>query len=87
MTEWVACRCICIIRTWHFEPWPETGGIAMPASAHTMMTSDSTNDQLLRIALRETMPTSLLPAATQPSVTGVTVLWFDGAGVNMVVVR
>lgn len=20
VTEWVACRCICTIRTWHFEP-------------------------------------------------------------------
>src|ERR1019366_3948719 len=28
VTEWVAYRCICTIRTWHFEPWPGAGGIA-----------------------------------------------------------
>jgi hypothetical protein len=48
------------------------------------MTNDSTNDKLLRIALREIMPISLLLAATQPSVTSVTTLWFDGAGVKRV---
>ena len=80
VTEWAACRCIGAIRTWHFEPWPEAGGIARPASAHRTMTNDSTNDKLLRIALREIMPISLLLPATQPSVTNVTVLWFDGAG-------
>ena len=80
VAEWVACRCIGAIRTWHFEAWPEAGGIAKPASAHRTMTSDSTNDQLLRIVLREIMPISLLLPATQPSVTSVTVLWFDGAG-------
>jgi|ERR1035438_1765266 hypothetical protein len=84
VTEWVACRCIGAIRTWHFEPWPEAGGIARPASAHRTMTNDSTNDKLLRIALREIMPNSLLLLATQPSVTGVTARWFDGAGVKRV---
>ena len=49
-----------------------------------MMTSDRTNDKLLRIALREIMPNSLLLAATQPSVTSVTVLWFDGTEVKRV---
>jgi hypothetical protein len=87
VTGWVACRCICTIWTWHFEPWPEAGGIARPVSAHRTMTSDSTNDQLLRIALREIMPILLLLPATQPSVTNVTVLWFDGAGLKMVPLR
>lgn len=82
VTEWAACRCIGAIPTWHLEPWPEAGGIARPASAHRTMTNDSTNDKLLRIALREIMPISLLLAATQPSVTSVTALWFDGAGVK-----
>src|ERR1022692_528433 len=82
VTEWVACRCICTIRTRHFEPWPDADGIARPVSAHRMMTSDRTNDKLLRIALREIMPISLLLPATQPSVTNVTVLWFDGAGLK-----
>ena len=86
VTEWVACRCIGAIRTWHFEPWPEAGGIARPASAHRMMTSDSTNDKPLRIALREIMPISLLLPATQPSVTSVTAHWFDGAGLKRVLV-
>jgi hypothetical protein len=49
-----------------------------------MMTSDRTNDKPLRIALREIMPILLLLAATQPSVTTVTVLWFDGAGLKRV---
>ncbi len=48
------------------------------------MTNDSTNDQLLRIALREIMPISLLLPATQPSVTNVTALWFDEAGLKRV---
>ena len=87
VTEWVAYRCICTIRTWHFEPWPGAGGIARPVSAHRTMTSDSTNDKLLRIALREIMPISLLLPATQPSVTNVTALWFDGAGLKMVPLR
>jgi len=78
---------ICTIRTWHFEPWPGAGGIARPVSAHRTMTSDSTNDKLLRIALREIMPISLLLPATQPSVTNVTALWFDGAGLKMVPLR
>jgi hypothetical protein len=56
----------------------------MPASAHRMTTSDRTNDKPLCIALREIMPISLLLPATQPSVTSVTVLWFDGAGLKMV---
>jgi hypothetical protein len=38
------------------------------------MTSDSTNDKLLRIALREIMPILLLLPATQTSVTNVTAL-------------
>ena len=87
VTEWVACRCICTIRTWHFEPWPDADGIARPVSAHRTMTSDSTNDKLLRIALREIMPILLLLPATQPSVTNVTALWFDGAGLKMVPLR
>jgi hypothetical protein len=60
VAEWVVSWCICIVRTWHFEPWPEAGGIARPVSAHRTMTSDSTNDKLLRIALREIMPIRLL---------------------------
>ena len=80
VTEWAACRCIGAIRTWLCEPSREAGGIATPAAAHRMMTSHRTNDKLLRIALREIMPISLLLPATQPSVTNVTVLWFDGAG-------
>jgi hypothetical protein len=51
------------------------------------MTNDSTNDKLLRIALREIMPILLLLPATQPSVTNVTALWFDGAGLKMVPLR
>lgn len=51
------------------------------------MTSDSTNDKLLRIALREIMPILLWLPATQPSVTNVTALWFDGAGLKMVPLR
>src|ERR1019366_2646690 len=66
---------------------PEADGIARPVSAHRTMTSDSTNDKLLRIALREIMPISLLLPATQPSVTSVTALWFDGAGLKMVPLR
>src|SRR5664279_5321187 len=84
MAEWVACSCICTIRTWHFELWPEAGNIAKPVSAHRTMTSDSTNDKLLLIALREIMPISLSLLATQPSVTWITALWFDGPRPKMV---
>lgn len=84
VAELVACWCICAIRPWHCEPWPEAGGIARPVSAHKTMTSDSTNDKLLRIALRDIMPVSLSLLATQPSVTKITALWFDGAGRKMV---
>jgi hypothetical protein len=58
--EWVACWCISTIRAWHFEPWREADGIARPALAHRRMTNDSTNDKLLRIALREIMPISIV---------------------------
>jgi hypothetical protein len=78
VAEWVACWCICTIRAWHFEPWPEAGGIARPRSAQRTMTSDSTSDKLLRIAPREIMPFSLLLAAHQPSVTRITARRFDG---------
>jgi hypothetical protein len=48
------------------------------------MTNDSTNDKLLLIALREIMPISLSLLATQPSVTKITALWFDGPRPKMV---
>jgi hypothetical protein len=73
------CWCIWAIWTWHLEPWPDAGGIARPVSANRTMASDSTNDKLLRIALREIMPISLLLRSHEQSVMTVTVLRFDVA--------
>ena len=84
VAKWVACWCMCTIRAWHLEPWPEAGAIARPVLAQRTMTSDSTNDKLLRIALREIMPISLLLVTHQPSVIRITAPWFDGERVKMV---
>jgi hypothetical protein len=48
------------------------------------MASDSTNDKLLRIALREIMPIRLLLLAYRSSVTWITALGFDVARPEMV---